>query len=85
MLLPASRDAKRIIYGLITLQEEREEEEEEKNGHLLLRLLSLSLFSFFLQPQRGTLKEITIMNKCAMVIEVEQPLKESPGRYNQGL
>lgn len=40
MLLPASRDAKRIIYGFITLQEVRE---EEKNGHLLLRLLTFSL------------------------------------------
>lgn len=81
MLLPASRDAKRIIYGLITL---REVKKKQKNlDILLLRLLTSSLF--FIQTQRGTLKEITIMNECGMVIEVEQSLKESRGRYNQGL
>lgn len=81
MLLPASRDAKRIIYGLITLWEVKK---KQKNlDILLLRLLTSSLF--FKQTQRGTLKEITIMNECGMVIEVEQSLKESRGRYNQGL
>lgn len=45
----------------------------------------LLLLFFFIQTQRGTLKEITIMNECGMVIEVERSLKESRGRYNQGL
>lgn len=78
MLLPASTDEKRIIYGLITLQEERRRKKWRSSS------FSSDFFSF-LQTQRGTLKEITIMNKCGMVIEVEQPLKESLGRYNQGL
>lgn len=60
------------------------EKEKRKNvDTLLLHLLTSSLF--FIQTQRGTLKEITIMNECGMVIEVEQSLKESRGRYNQGL
>lgn len=61
----------------------------ERNYHLLLGLLTSSpclyLSLFLTNPERGSLKEISIMNKCWMVIEVEQPLKESPGRYNQGL
>lgn len=81
MLLPASRDAKRIIYGLVNLREVKKK--KKKLDILLLRLLTSSLF--FIQTQRGTLKEITIMNECGMVIEVEQSLKESRGRYNQGL
>lgn len=60
--------------------------EKEKKKTLILLLLHLLTSSlFFIQTQRGTLKEITIMNKCGMVIEVEQSLKESQGQYNQGL
>lgn len=44
------------------------------------------LFSFlFFFQQRITLKEIIIMNKCRSMIEVEQSLKQSQSRYNQGL
>ena len=42
------------------------------------------LFFFFFQ-QRITLKEIIIMNECRSMIEVEQSLKQSRSRYNQGL
>lgn len=58
------------------------ERRRRKNADLLLlhRLLA-----FFIQTQRGTLKEITIMNECGLVIEVEQSLRESRGRFNQGL
>lgn len=44
-----------------------------------------ALFFFFFFKQRGTLKEIIIMNECRIMIEVEQSLKQSQSRYNQGL
>lgn len=54
-------------------------------GLITLREMKTVLsFSFFFK-QRGTLKEIIIMNECRIMIEVEQSLKQSQSRYNQGL